>query len=173
MTAFIVIGTVGLALLLLSVVAGEFLDGLFEAIESDLFSGTAIGAFLAAFGSVGLLVVQPLGMGVAIVAGLVGGLLIGGGVIWISRVLRQGGDEDTVRTATLAGKQGAVVTDIPADGFGQVSVTVAGHITRLSARASVPLPAGTQVTVTDVLSSTAVRVAPLERSPGQPSTTAV
>ena len=162
MTAFIVIGGVGLALLLLSMVAGEFLDGMFEAIESDLFSGTAIGAFLAAFGSVGLLVVQSLGTAAAIVAGLIGGLLIGGGVIAVTRALRKGGDEDTVRTSSLAGAHGAVITDIPADGFGQVSVTVAGHITRLSARAAHPLTAGTRVTVTDVLSSTAVHVAPLD-----------
>ena len=39
-----------------------------------------------------------------------------------------------------------------------VNVVAAGHITRLNARADEPLPSGTAVVVTSVLSPTSVRV---------------
>jgi len=42
-----------------------------------------------------------------------------------------------------------------------VSLSVGGHITRLNARSSVAVPAGTQVSVTQVISPTAVQVEPL------------
>ena len=50
---------------------------------------------------------------------------------------------------------------IPEGGFGVVSISVAGHRTRLNARSSVAVPAGTQVSVTQVISPTAVQVEPL------------
>ena len=49
---------------------------------------------------------------------------------------------------------------MPEDGYGEVSVVVAGHITKLNARAGTALPAGTPVTITAVLSATSVQVAP-------------
>ena len=45
-------------------------------------------------------------------------------------------------------------------GYGEVSVVVAGHITKLNARAGTALPDGTPVTITAVLSATSVQVAP-------------
>lgn len=56
-----------------------------------------------------------------------------------------------------------MVGDIPADGYGTVSVVNAGHLTRLNARAGMPLPSGTQVTVVEVLSPTSVKVIPTYR----------
>jgi hypothetical protein len=53
-----------------------------------------------------------------------------------------------------------VVSAIPVDGFGSVSVVVGGHTVRLNARADAPLEAGTEVHVTGVLSPTAVTVSP-------------
>ena len=58
-------------------------------------------------------------------------------------------------------KIGTVVSAIPEDEFGVVSISVGGHLTRLNARSSLAVPAGTQVSVTSVISPTAVQVEPL------------
>ena len=72
------------------------------------------------------------------------------------------GKGDTVRTSDMLEKIGSVVSAIPdGGGFGVVSLSVGGHITRLNARSSVAVPAGTQVSVTQVISPTAVQVEPL------------
>ncbi len=71
------------------------------------------------------------------------------------------GETDTVRTSDVLERIGSVVSAIPEGGFGVVSLSVGGHITRLNARSSVAVPAGTQVSVTQVISPTAVQVEPL------------
>ena len=47
---------------------------------------------------------------------------------------------------------------MPAEGYGEVSLVVAGHLTKLNARAPEALPAGTPVLITGVLSPTSVSV---------------
>jgi membrane protein implicated in regulation of membrane protease activity len=156
---FFVIGGLGLALLLVSIVAADVVDGLFSALDTDIVSGAAIAAFLAAFGFVGALVLNASGSTAwAVVAGLAAGAVLGAGTAKASQVLMRGGDEATVRTASLVGATGTVVEAIPTVGLGQVTVTVAGHITRLNARADSPLEPGTPITIIRVLSPTAVVV---------------
>ena len=47
MTAFLVIGAVGIVLLLFSLVVGEHLHGIFDALGGgDLFTGSSMAAFL-------------------------------------------------------------------------------------------------------------------------------
>jgi hypothetical protein len=53
-----------------------------------------------------------------------------------------------------------VISAIPEGGLGEVSIVVAGHITKLNARSSAALPAGTPVTVQAVLSAASVMVEP-------------
>lgn len=159
MTAFLVIGGVGLALLFVSFVAGEFLHGVFSVFDSDLVSTSAVAGFVAAFGFTGALVVPGLGVGWAIGAGLAAGLGVAAGVGTLTKMLMKGGDEATVRREHLVGLTGSVITAIPGGGFGQVNVTVAGHITVLNARSEGPIPAGTAVSVVAVLSPTSVQVA--------------
>jgi hypothetical protein len=149
MTAFLVIGGVGLTLLIVSFVLGEFLHGVFGAFDSDFLSASAIAGFAAALGFVGALVMPYAGAGAAILAGLVAGIGVGIGVGALTRVLSNGAGDVTVRSADLAGLTGTVITEIPPGGYGQVSVTISGHIT---------LPAGTPVTVSSVLSPTSVQV---------------
>jgi membrane protein implicated in regulation of membrane protease activity len=159
LTALLVIGGIGILMLLISFVAGEALDGMLESVGPDFLSGLAVAGFLAAFGFVGALVLDLTGSnGAALGAGLVAGALVGVGAGKASQVLMRGGDESTVRSSGLVGLTGSVIDAIPADGLGQVSVVAAGHITRLNARADEPLPNGTAVTVTAVLSPTSVRV---------------
>ena len=159
MVAFLVIGGIGIALLLVSLVAGEVFEGLFESIGGDLLSGGAVAGFLAALGFVGALVLGATdSTGLAMAAGLLAGIGMGALAGWGTKVLSKGGDDATVRSSSLVGRQGTVISAVPADGYGQVSVVVAGHITQLNARSSEALPAGTAVTVSAVLSATSVQV---------------
>lgn len=158
MTLFLVIGGIGILLLLITLVLGDFLDGALE-FGGDLISGPAVAAFLGAFGFGGALALNAgAGTGVAVVVGLVVGALIGLGAGFASAQLNKGGDESNVRTASLVGRDATVVTAIPDGGFGTVSIVAAGHITSLNARAGETVAAGTPVRITAVLSPTSVAV---------------
>ena len=159
MLTLLVIGGIGIVLLLVSLVVGDFLDGVLD-FGGDLFGIEAIAGFLGAFGFAGALTMDGTdSMGASIAVGLVAGALLGALAGWATSRLKRGGDEANVRSANLVGVSGTVISAIPSEGYGQVSVTVAGHITNLNARCPGGLPAGTPVTVTAVLSPTSVSVA--------------
>ncbi len=162
MTVFLIIGSFGVLFLLASLILGDLFDGIFDGIGGDLFSGAALGGFLGVFGFVGALTltIKPEPLGLAIGVGLVAGLVVGVAVGWVTLKLRTGGEESNVTSSGFVGLAGTVISDIPADGYGEVSVVANGHITKLNARASVPLKAGTPVEISNVLSATAVEVKP-------------
>ncbi|KQY63894.1 MULTISPECIES: NfeD family protein [unclassified Nocardioides] len=158
MIAFLLIGAVGIALLLFSLIVGDLLDGLLD-FGGDLFSGAAMAGFLGAFGFGGAIsYAQSDNMGLSIGVGLVAGLVVGAGAGWASYQLKQGGDEANVRTGDLTGQPATVISAIPENGYGEVSIVASGHITKLNARSEAPLAAGTPVTITAVLSATSVLV---------------
>lgn len=160
MTAFLILGAVGIVLLLFSLVAGELLDGVLDGLGGDWLSGAAIAAFLAAFGFAGALALNAgSGTGVAAGVGLGAGAVAGGFAGWLTTTLTKDGGDATPRSGDLAGHDGTVISAVPADGYGEVSVVIAGHITKLNARAAEPLAVGTPVRVTAVLSPTAVHIA--------------
>jgi hypothetical protein len=159
MLVFLIIGGVGIALLVVSLLLGEVLDGLFEGIGGDLFSGAALAGFLGVFGFAGALTLSLTdSVGLSILFGLLAGGVVGSLTGWATLKLREGGDEANVRTGDLVGSTASVVTAIPEGGYGEVTLVVAGHITRLNARAPGPVPSGAAVTITAVLSATAVMV---------------
>lgn len=158
MTVYLVVGIVGLALLVISLVAGEIFDGF----GGDWFSGAAVAGFLSAFGFCAALAESlDAPAPVTIGAGVVVGLGVGGFAAWLTRLLKHSTTDDTPRTADVLGYDGVVVSSIPAAGFGVVSISVGGHLTRLNARSAEPLEPGAAVTVVGVLSPTAVSVARL------------
>ncbi len=160
MTPYLVIGGIGVALLLVSLVVGEIFEGLFDALGGDLVSGASLAAFLGALGFVGALTYGGTGShGWATAAGLGAGVVIGAGAGFLTRTLNRDGDGSTVRSSALAGRDATVVSAVPDDGYGEISIVVAGHLTKLNARAGEALPAGTPVTITAVLSPTSVLVA--------------
>lgn len=162
MTVFLVVGAVGVLLLLVALVVGDVLDGALEGLSAGFFSTEALAGFLGALGFGGAIALATTGStSVAVVVGLVLGLLLGGLAARASRFLHGDGEGDTVRTSDMLERIGSVVSAIPDGGFGVVSLSVGGHITRLNARSSVAVPAGTQVSVTQVISPTAVQVEPL------------
>ena len=52
MTAFLIIGAVGVVLVVVALLIGDVLDGAFhlDALDSDLFSLSSLAAFVGAFG---------------------------------------------------------------------------------------------------------------------------
>ncbi|MBS2936528.1 hypothetical protein KDN32_02090 [Nocardioides sp. J2M5] len=162
MTAFLVVGALGVVLLVVALIVGDVLDGAFEGLSAGFFSTEALAGFLGALGFGGAIALDATGStSLAVVIGLVLGVLLGALAAKASRFLHGDGEGDTVRTSDVLEQLGSVVSDIPADGFGVVSLSVGGHLTRLNARSSQPVPAGTRVSVTRVISPTAVEVEPL------------
>ena len=162
MTVFLVVGAVGIVLLLVALVVGDVLDGALEGLSAGFFSTEALAGFLGALGFGGAIALETTGStSLAVVIGLVLGVLLGALAAKTSRFLHGDGEGDTVRTSDMVEKIGSVVSAIPDGGFGVVSISVGGHLTRLTARSSTAVPAGTQVSVTQVISPTAVQVEPL------------
>ena len=164
LTALVVVGSVGLLFLLGGIVFGELLDGLFDvAMPGDLGTGlaAALGAGLAAFGYGGALVLHAstLPVVVALLLGGAGAVVVGTVSYKASKALI-GGPSVPHRATDLYGVFGTVVSDIPTSGFGEVALVHAGERRKLSARAEQALVSGTSVYVTEILSETAVAVAP-------------
>lgn len=94
-------------------------------------------------------------------------MLSGGVVAWLtwrfSRVLMRDGDAAAPRGDDLTGSSGAVVTAIPADGYGEVLLFLAGQPVKYAARSAAPVPRGAEVWVESVLSPTSVAVRQVER----------
>lgn len=164
LTALVVIGSLGLLVLLAGLVFGELLDGILDvALPGDLGTGVpaATGAALAAFGygSALALTSADLPTSASLALGAAGGVVVGGISYRMAKALI-GTPAEPHRTTSLYGVFGTLVTAIPADGFGEVALVHGGERRKISARAEIPLPAGTQVYVVEILSETAVAVAP-------------
>ncbi|MFB7940131.1 hypothetical protein ACFC39_23945, partial [Streptomyces sp. NPDC056049] len=88
----------------------------------------------------------------------------GGWVTWrFSRALLRDTTAPAPRGEDLTGSSGSVVTAVPADGYGEVLLYLAGQPVKYAAKASEPVPRGTEVWVESVLSATSVHVRPVER----------
>jgi len=167
-TPFIVIGAVGLGLLVLSLVLGEVFEGLLGGFDVDagggVFSGPVLGAFLASFGFGAALIIYTTGAGAALGAlgGLVSGLVVGGIALVMMRSLINMPTDETVSTSGLVSTTGIVITSIPAEGFGEVTIRHHGSQNKYNARARVPIRAGETIRVTAVLSASAVQVEPVD-----------
>ena len=165
MTVFLVLGAIGIVLLILFTLIDDHLGGIFDALGGgDWFSGAGLAGFLGALGFAGALTLSLTGsVTLAVVVGVLVGLALGALVAWALFKLRRTQDAGAPTSASLLGVEGTVVNAIPPDGYGEVKLTQGGHLVKVNARASMALPVGQPVEVTDVLSPTAVRVAPLYR----------
>jgi len=161
-TTFLVIGVVGLVLVGVSLVLGDIFDGVFDALAGDIFSSAVLGGFVSAFGF-GAALVQGFGASavVSIPVGIAAGVVVGWLAWWLTKLVKDGGSDGTLSTDDALGRSGRVITAIPADGFGAVRLMIGGHSVQLNAKAEAPVEAGTEVHVTQILSPTAVLVAPV------------
>ena len=162
MTIFFVIGGLGILLLLISLFAGDHLHGVFDVLGGgDWFTGASLAGFLGAFGFGGAIVLSITNnVPMAVLAGLVLGVMLGATVAYGVLQLRRTQEGGAPQSSSLVDKVGTVISDIPADGYGEIRVMQGGLMVKVNARSAIPIRAGTQVTVTDVLSATSVKVIP-------------
>ncbi|MCA0147116.1 hypothetical protein [Blastococcus sp. LR1] len=173
-TVFLVIGALGLVVLVLSLFVGEFDLGLGEA--DGPFSVPAIAALLGGvgFGGAAALSVLPDGLPdagaavLAVVAGLVVAIPLAWGAVRLSRALEDMPTQETLTRAHLVGALGVVVSAVPADGYGEVRLSIGGQPLKFAARSDLSLPAGTPVYVVEALSDTAVEVVSTAENPPHP-----
>ena len=161
MTPFLIIGSVGVVLVVVALLIGDVLDGVFhlDALDSDLFSLSSVAAFVGAFGfggALGLALIDHIGF--AVVVGLVVGALASWLAIRLTKALKSDDSAVSFRSDSMIGHSGRVVTAIPADGYGEISLSVAGHVRKFSAKSALPVEAGAEVWISGILSPTAVEV---------------
>ncbi|MFF0480262.1 hypothetical protein ACWENA_10460 [Streptomyces sp. NPDC004779] len=167
MVWFLGLGIGGLLLLVLSLVFDGVLEGLFDGFGGldGLLSLPVVAGFLSALGLTGAVVLGTTGTGAGTAAGA--GAVAGVGVGWVtwrfSRALLRDTTAPAPRGEDLTGSSGSVVTAVPADGYGEVLLYLAGQPVKYAAKASEPVPRGTEVWVESVLSATSVHVRPVER----------
>lgn len=133
----------------------------------EQFTLPSIAGFVGAFGFVGA-IAATLNRGsggarvlVAVVAGIVAAVPAAWLAGRFARAALNISTDATLTSANLIGSSGVVLTPIPADGYGEVRITVGGHVLKLNARADQPLERGTEVFVIEVPSPTSVLVVPL------------
>lgn len=173
MTVFLGLGIAGIALLALSLIFDGILEGLL---------GDALGGLLNGFfdGLLSLPVIMRLPVDarlrgsnrprhhrgrrpLALTAGAVAGV-VAAWLTWkFSKALMRDQTTATPRGDDLVGTSGSVVTPIPADGYGEVLLRLAGQTVKFSAKSAVPVERGAEIWVEATLSTTSVTVRPVER----------
>lgn len=171
MAWFLGLGIAGIAVLVLSLVFDGVLDGLFGGAVDGLLDGLlslpVIAGFVSMFGFAGAITLGTTGLGAvgATAVGVPAGLGAGWLAYRFSRALMQDRDAVAPRGDDLVGTAGTVVTAIPADGFGEVLLRLAGQPVKFAARSAsaVPVAQGAEVWVEAALSPTSVAVRHVER----------
>ncbi|MEE1795214.1 hypothetical protein PUR28_31315 [Streptomyces sp. BE308] len=169
MTLFLGLGIAGIALLALSLIFDGILEGLFGGVLGGFFDGflslPVIAGFLSMLGFGGAIVLGTTGAGtvVATAAGALAGI-VAAWLTWkLSRTLMRDQTTATPRGEDLVGTSGSVVTSIPADGYGEVLLRLAGQTVKYAAKSTAPVERGAEIWVEATLSTTSVAVRPVER----------
>ncbi|MCX5405664.1 hypothetical protein OHA37_17440 [Streptomyces sp. NBC_00335] len=168
MGLFLGLGIAGIALLALSLLLDGVLEGLFDGALSALFDGwlslPVLAGFVSMLGFTGAIVLGTTGFGPgpATAAGALAGACAGWATYRLSRSLMRDGDGAAPHQDSLIGSTGTVVTSIPASGYGEVLLRLAGQPVKYAATAEGPLARGAEVWVTAAPSSTSVSVRAVE-----------
>jgi membrane protein implicated in regulation of membrane protease activity len=161
-TALLVLGALGVALIVVALVFGDVLDGLLPDVSlgdsGGLFSTEVLGSFLAAFGFGAALLERSLPTPLAVGGGVAAGVVVGGATLAFSRSVMRMPTDATMRTHDLVGKTATVITRIPDNGYGEIALSYLGQRHKFNARADAPLASGANVVVVEVLSPTSVVV---------------
>lgn len=163
-TAFLVVGGVGVVFLLIALVVGDLLN--LGHVDADgPFSLPAICSLIGGAGFIGAIpaALLPESMGasrvlISAVIGLAGALPIAWGAVKLSRGLNNMNTDKTLTDSDALGALGVVVTSIPANGLGEVLLTLGGQHLKYNARSHTPLASGTPVYVVDIPTPTSVEV---------------
>ncbi|MEV8548061.1 hypothetical protein [Streptomyces sp. NPDC051572] len=171
MAWFLGLGIVGIVLLILSLIFDGVLEGLFGGVGvlGGLFDGLlaipVIAGFVSMLGFSGAITMGTTGLGAvgAVAVGVPAGVATGWLAYRLSRALMIERSGAAPHIDDLIGASGSVVTAIPADGYGEVLVRMAGQPVKLAAKSPVPVVRGAEIWVQATLSCTAVSVRPVER----------
>ncbi len=159
---FLLIGGLGLALLAISLFLGDVLH--FGHPDADgPFSVPSVAGFVGAFGFGGAAAAALTGTGIfALIVGLIAGVLVAIpaaiGTVALARAAGRMRTDATPTRADLIGHLGVVVTPIPAQGFGEVRISIGGQPVKLNARSDRPVALGARVFVIEAPSDTSVVV---------------
>jgi len=141
MLVFIIIGLLGLALAVASLLLGDFLE-----LADGALSGTSLGAGGMLFGATGMVVLSSgLEPWVAYPAGLVVGVLV---IVLVNVLLKRlkAGDDGT--PVSLVGAQGSVTSSVDR-GHGEVSLDAATELETRLAFSEEPIEQGTRIVVVE------------------------
>jgi membrane protein implicated in regulation of membrane protease activity len=162
-TIFVVCLAVGGILLLLTVLLDDILGGLLDFLNLDFDLGGVtlmplLLAFVAMFGVGGLIGTEALGMssGPASLVGAVAGVAGAGIVYVIFSFLRRAEAPVAFSLSDMIGRTGRVTVGIPAGRNGSVLLSYGGASHELTATAETEIPAGSTVTITDVVGGTLI-----------------
>lgn len=178
-TLFWICTVVGVVLLVVGIVLGDFLEFDLD-LDTDLdvdgiLSAPVIGGFLAAFGAGGLIVSSVTDE--APVPSVAGGLVAGVGVGWLAvrftRSVMNMATDATVTSGDFMGQVGRVVTPLAVgasgEARGEVMIQQGGQPQKLTALGEVPMATGDRAVVIEVVSATTVRVIPMSEILEDPS----
>ena len=159
---FLLIGGIGVALLAVSLFVGDVLH-LGHPDADGPFSVPSIAGFIGAFGFGGAIVAALTGGGLlSLVVGLVAGVAIAVpaaiGTMALARAAGRMRTDATPTRTDLIGRIGVIVTAIPAQGYGEVRVSMGGQPVKLNARSDTPIALGARVFVIEAPSDTSVVV---------------
>ena len=158
---FLTMGIIGIVVVGVALLLGDVIEGALNVdfMDGDLFSLAGMAAFIGAFGFGGYITLALVdATWLAVVVGIVAGGLAGWGATALTRWLKRSESTTSFQTHSLIGAPGRVITDIPAEGFGEVQIQGPHGLDKWSARAAVPIPAGAEVWVSGVVSPTALEV---------------
>ena len=164
MTAFLIIGTVGLASVVVSLLFDGVLRRNFGAARFDIADGwrsvPVAGAFLAVFGFAGALLLRGADLPAwgALAGAGVAGLLLGGITMSLVRMLLAMPSDPEPGGGDLVGALATVVTPIPEAGTGEVTLNTVGQRRKLPASSDAAIDLGTTVVVIDVTDADALVV---------------
>lgn len=160
---FLIIGGAGVGVLTLALLGSGVLPLGHPDVDGPV-SLEAVAGFTGAFGFGAAIVNELLG---GRTPGMIAGAVAGGALAavptgWLaarlSRAARNMRTDATPTRDHLVGAIGLVVTPVPADGYGEVRVRLAGQPVKLNARADHPIPVGARIFVVEALSETSVHV---------------
>lgn len=169
MVWFLGLGITGVVLLALSLVFDGVLDGVLDGALGGILDGwlslPVVAGFVAMTGFGGAIALGATGVGPAAATGV--GACAGAGAAWLtyrfSRALMRDQTAVTPRGDDLLGTSGNVVTAIPAGGYGEVLLQLAGQPVKFAARSAGPVARGAEVWVEAAPSATSVVVRPVDR----------
>ncbi|MFF4500410.1 hypothetical protein [Streptomyces sp. NPDC001401] len=169
MAWFLGLGITGVVLLALSLVFDGLLDGALDGALGGSLDGwlslPVVAGFLSMTGFGGVIAQAAVGVGPAGATAV--GAFTGVGTAWLtyrfSRALMRDQTAVTPTGDDLIGTAGNVVTAIPANGFGEVLLQLAGQPVKFAARSATPVGRGTEVWVEAAPSATSVLVRPVDR----------